>query len=210
MYLWALFKFKRVCLWLDVPLVAGERFGMKYMFGRAVLTIKHLRPDDSGVYMVKAHNGAGNIQSTATLHVQPQLERGGAIAAYGGGANVTSSTTSSYTNGHFGSQNTTTYNTTSTTVIQTAPTFMRHLEPDYNVLEGSRLHMEVRAEPTHGQDLVFTWLKNGAPIQSGTLRISQRTAAARPLDYSNAFFLIFSIYKLACTAKHSTRRDLDP
>jgi Immunoglobulin I-set domain len=142
---------------------------MKFMFGRAVLTIKQLRVDDSGVYMVKAHNGAGNIQSTATLHVQPQVERAPALPAYSSGANVapTYGNDLQRATGYSNSQKTTTYNTSSTTVIQTAPTFMRHLEPDYNVLEGSRLHMEVRAEPTQGQDLQFTWLKNGAPIQSG-------------------------------------------
>lgn len=198
---------------------------MKYLFGRAVLTIKQLRPEDSGMYMVKVHNGSGDARSSATLRTEPAQQRGD---QFGGASSYRSqsSTSGSYQNamnidqsydsskqqqqsynassrssvvpqhdGYAPQQNgykqlssttrttssgpiyddfdkitrttttKTTYNT-SVNVVPAAPTFMKHLEPDYNVLEGSRLHMEVRATG-QGDDLVFTWLKNGEPIHSG-------------------------------------------
>lgn len=131
--------------------------------------------------MVKASNGAGEARSTATLHVQPEVQRGptGPSPSYMNSASTTSSfqnviqrqtsTSSATSYNNFQNQNHTQQNTYRTNVntILTAPTFMRHLESDYNVLEGSRLHMEVRAEPAQGQELQFTWMKNGKPIISG-------------------------------------------
>ncbi|XP_055338080.1 LOW QUALITY PROTEIN: titin-like [Paramacrobiotus metropolitanus] len=168
----------------------SERFDMKYMFGRAVLTIKQLRPEDSGMYMVKAHNGAGDVRSSATLRVEPE-QSGRAVGTHHSSTNIkqtynTSSSIVPQYDGYNGyNQVSSTHNTsgydgydkvTRTTTTKTvynsslsvqpaAPTFMRHLEPDYNVLEGSRLHMEVRATG-QGDDLVFTWLKNGQPVHS--------------------------------------------
>ena len=127
---------------------------------------------------MKASNGAGEVRSTATLHVVPEVQRGPTLPphSYSNIASTTSSfsnvvqrQTSTSSNTSYNLQNVNQQNTYRTDVntILTAPTFMRHLESDYNVLEGSRLHMEVRAEPSQGQNLQFTWMKNGKPVTSG-------------------------------------------
>ncbi|XP_075588793.1 LOW QUALITY PROTEIN: titin-like [Dermatophagoides farinae] len=53
------------------PLISNERISSKFNFGYISLVIVDLRESDSGVYMVRAINGANEATSTASIHVNP-------------------------------------------------------------------------------------------------------------------------------------------
>ena len=56
-------------------LLLGHRFRTTYDFGFVALDILYAYPEDSGTYMCKATNAAGQAITTCTIKVEGKLQR---------------------------------------------------------------------------------------------------------------------------------------
>ena len=141
-----------------VELKMGSRFRVTHDFGYVTLDMTSVIPEDSGVYMCKAVNNAGEAVSTTAMKVrsrgsilgdaaQPQawqkiqlkeMELNRAPASY------------------------------DDTPQSEAPRFIKNLVNQELLSEGHNLHLEAQVEPRSDPHLKVEWYHNGVQLMTGS------------------------------------------
>ena len=139
------------------PLQMGSRFQVTQDFGFVTLDIASCVAEDSGMYMVKAKNLAGEATSSFALHVgdssgvmkdsfhpdsQKKIQ---ALEAQKGQRRVEADA-----------------------VVSQPPVFMEALKDIGKVNEGQNIMVEALIEPKNDPSLKVDWELNGQPISSGS------------------------------------------
>lgn len=143
---------------IEIPI--GARYKMTHDFGLVCLDITSTVTTDSGVYMVKAINKAGEAVCSAQLKVKG---RQGVISD--------SQHPESY-------QQTLKFEPDDTIYPaqmpeekpQRPPIFTEHLKNNEGLGENEVAYLEAQVEPTDDENLKIEWYKNGEPLVPGNFK----------------------------------------
>ncbi|XP_054706308.1 titin-like isoform X2 [Uloborus diversus] len=140
---------------------ASSRVMTTYNFGYVALTLLHVYSEDSGVYMCRAVNEAGEATTTATLRCVPraQIERTP--------QHPESIEAIRHLEDHERYQRQESIEET----VSQVPVFVRPLHHLENISEGGFAHFEGQITPVSDPAMKIEWLFNGQPLTAGT-RIS--------------------------------------
>ncbi|XP_014664087.1 PREDICTED: titin-like [Priapulus caudatus] len=144
------------------PLEAANRITPYHDFGFVALDIGDTKDDDSGVYMCRAWNKAGEAFTTASLRVHPlkgliletQLPDSKAADEIDQLEAYQAQKARRPTWGE-------------AEPAWPRPTFTTPLQPSVDLVEGSRLHVEGRLVPIGDPNMKVEWYKNGVPLDYG-------------------------------------------
>ncbi|CAL4067925.1 unnamed protein product, partial [Meganyctiphanes norvegica] len=136
------------------PIPSGHRFRTTYDFGFVALDVLYAYPEDSGTYMCKATNAAGQAVTSCTvkitevdgMQVQGDEERMRKIKALEASGERREEM--------------------SDLPLQ-KPVFTTPLQNQDNIVEGDRVHLECRLEPINDPNLRVEWYVNGVEIKAG-------------------------------------------
>ncbi|XP_035212215.1 LOW QUALITY PROTEIN: titin-like, partial [Stegodyphus dumicola] len=144
------------------PVEASSRVMTTYNFGYVALTLLHVYAEDSGVYMCRAVNEAGEATTTATLRCVPRskIERAP--------QHPESVEAIRHLEDYSKYQK---QESIEEMISQQKPVFIKPLRPIENILEGGFAHFEAQITPVSDSTMKVEWLFNGQPLRAGT-RIS--------------------------------------
>ncbi|XP_067120871.1 titin [Centruroides vittatus] len=142
-----------------IELKMGSRYKVTHDFGMVNLDIASVIPEDSGVYMCKAINKAGEAVTTTSLKVKarhsilsesqyPEAFEKTRKFEYDAEPKISE--------------------TWVDIVPPRAPFFTQHLTNIDRIMEGQYIHLEARVEPTNDEKLKIEWYKNGKQLILGT------------------------------------------
>ncbi|KAG0723051.1 Titin [Chionoecetes opilio] len=140
-----------------VELKMGTRFTTRHDFGYVTLDIMHCVPEDSGVYMCKAINKAGEAVSSVSTRV---IAKGSILgdALHPGWETIKLREAQ--------------WNRVPETPMspehQEPPMFTKHLESHERLQEGGNLLLEGQVQPARDPNLSIEWFKNGVQLPTGT------------------------------------------
>ncbi len=143
-------------------LKTGSRFQATQDFGFVTLDIASCIDSDSGVYMVKAMNEAGEATSSFVLKVGDQ----GLGGVMGDALHPDSFKKIQALEAHKAAAK---RPLEEGEVVVQPPVFMKQLENVGTVPEGSNVHVDAVIEPKNDPSLKVEWELNGQPISSGKL-----------------------------------------
>ncbi|RXG68646.1 Titin, partial [Armadillidium vulgare] len=138
-----------------VPIPTGHRFRTTYDFGFVALDILYAYPEDSGTYMCRATNAAGQAVTSCNIKIEAtdsmmtntlDEERMRKIRKL---EHVTTTTKEEVEKEHG------------------KPVFTTALQSQDQVPEGHRVHLECRLEPVNDPNLKVEWFVNGVEIKTG-------------------------------------------
>ncbi|CAG2164046.1 unnamed protein product [Oppiella nova] len=143
--------------WLvnGVPLQTGHRFKALHDFGFVALDVLYAYPEDSGTYMCRAVNEAGEAVTTGSIRVEPRKvidtdpiheESLQQIAAL--------------ERPHIRHR-------VSPQLETCRPVFTKQLKNLENLREGQSAHLECRLEPINDPTMTVEWFLNGIPLKTG-------------------------------------------
>ncbi|CAN8024063.1 unnamed protein product, partial [Ixodes persulcatus] len=146
---------------------ASSRVMTTYRFGYVALTLLHVYPEDSGVYVCRATNEAGEATTTATLRctAQPAIERR-PIQEDSVKAIQELEDMEKYSR----------HLSIDETASLTKPCFIRPLSNKDNLLEGKaslvkficgNCHFEAQLTPVNDPTMKVEWFLNGQPLTTG-------------------------------------------
>ncbi|GIY10881.1 titin [Caerostris extrusa] len=148
---------------LGIPqwLSSGSRVMTTYNFGYVALTLLHVYAEDSGVYMCRAVNEAGEATTTATLRCVPRakIER------------APQHPESMDAIRHLEDYEKYQRQESIEEIVSQIPVFVRPLHSLENLLEGGFAHFEGQITPVSDPSMKIEWLFNGKQLTAGT-RIS--------------------------------------
>lgn len=130
-----------------------------YRFGYVALTLLHVYPEDSGVYVCRAANEAGEATTTATLRctARPAIERR-PIQEDSVRAIRELEDAEKYSR----------QISIDETASLTKPVFIRPLSNKDNLLEGGNCHFEAQLTPVNDSTMKVEWFLNGQPLTTGS------------------------------------------
>lgn len=141
-----------------VELKMGSRFKTTNDFGFVTLDINSVVTNDSGVYMCKAINDAGEAVSSTAMKVKPKSSIAGEPLLPESWQKI--------------QQKEAAMNRVPEMFIdstpQQAPVFTTHLESFDKLVEGQHVHLEAQVEPRADPNLRIEWFKNGVSLTTGT------------------------------------------
>uniref|UniRef100_A0A146M532 Titin n=2 Tax=Lygus hesperus TaxID=30085 RepID=A0A146M532_LYGHE len=140
-----------------VELKMGSRFHTTNDFGFVTLDIMATVPEDSGIYMCKAINAAGEAVSSTTLKVKPRSAISGEPLQPDAWQKIQLKE-AEMNKVPEGFQEVT---------PQMPPVFTKHLSNAENLVEGSHVYLEALVEPKGDPNLKIEWFKNGKSITTG-------------------------------------------
>lgn len=149
-------KFEWFCN--DSKLQIGSRFQVTQDFGFVTLDIASCIEKDSGMYMVKASNFAGEATSSFALHV------GGKGTVLKDSLHPDSLKKLQALEAHKNKGKT----DRDDAVIDQPPVFMQQLQDVGSVAEGKNVQVQASIEPKNDPSLQVEWQLNGSPISSGS------------------------------------------
>ena len=149
-------KFEWFCN--DNKLQIGSRFQVTQDFGFVTLDIASCIDKDSGMYMVKASNFAGEATSSFALHV------GGKGAVLQDSLHPDSLKKLQALEAHKSRGRT----DGDDAVVDQPPVFMQQLQNIGSVAEGKNVQVQASIEPKNDPSLQVEWQLNGQPISSGS------------------------------------------
>ncbi|GFY64285.1 titin [Trichonephila inaurata madagascariensis] len=143
------------------PVEASSRVMTTYNFGYVALTLLHVYAEDSGVYMCRAINEAGEATTTATLRCVPRakIER------------APQHPESMDAIRHLEDYEKYKRQESIEEIVSQIPVFVRPLHSLENLLEGGFAHFEGQITPVSDPTMKVEWLFNGKQLTAGT-RIS--------------------------------------
>ncbi len=136
----------------------GSRFMVTQDFGFVTLDIASCVESDSGMYMVKAINAAGEAASSHVLKVGDQ--RGGVLGEALHPDSYKKIQALEARKAAAGPVE-------DTAIIEQPPVFMKQLPDIGAVPEGTNVHVDATIEPKNDPSLKVEWELNGKPISSG-------------------------------------------
>lgn len=141
------------------PIEASSRVMTTYRFGYVALTLLHVYPEDSGVYVCRAANEAGEATTTATLRctARPAIERR-PIQEDSVRAIRELEDAEKYSR----------QISIDETASLTKPVFIRPLSNKDNLLEGGNCHFEAQLTPVNDSTMKVEWFLNGQPLTTGS------------------------------------------
>ncbi|XP_022243271.1 titin-like [Limulus polyphemus] len=141
------------------PVEASSRVITTCTFGYVALTLIHIHSEDSGVYMCKATNEAGEAVTTATLHVSPRpvIERS-TQQPESWDAIQDLEDWDRYKREE----------SVEETISVSKPVFVKPLNNLENLREGGFAHFEAQLTPVNDPTMKVEWLFNGEPLQAGS------------------------------------------
>ncbi|KAK8746935.1 hypothetical protein OTU49_016904 [Cherax quadricarinatus] len=140
-----------------VELKMGSRFTTTHDFGFVTLDILKCVPEDSGVYMCKAFNKAGEAVSSCTTRVVAKDSILG-DALHPGWETIRLRETQ---------WNRVPETPTSPEHLE-PPMFTKHLESHERLQEAGNVRLEAQVQPANDPNLSIEWFKNGIQLATGT------------------------------------------
>ncbi|KAI5701651.1 hypothetical protein M8J75_011738 [Diaphorina citri] len=141
-----------------VELKMGSRFHVQHDFGYVTLDITKCVPADSGVYMCKAINRAGEAVSSTSLKVKSKSDIVSESLQPDAWKKIQLKEAE--------------MNKVPEMFIDTrpqqAPVFTTHLENQHQLQEAQHVHLEAQVEPRADPNLKIEWFKNGVPLSLGS------------------------------------------
>jgi len=136
------------------PIPSGHRFRTTYDFGFVALDVLYAYPEDSGTYMCKATNAAGQAVTSCTVKItevegmqtdgdEERMRKIKALEASGERREEM------------------------TDLPLQKPVFTTPLQNQESIVEGDRVHLECRLEPINDPNLHVEWYVNGVEIKAG-------------------------------------------
>ncbi|CAH1976506.1 unnamed protein product [Acanthoscelides obtectus] len=141
-----------------VELKLGSRFKVTHDFGFVTLDIMSTVKEDSGVYMCKAINKAGEAVSSISLKVKPKSSIIGEPLQPDAWQKIQLKEAE---------MNKVPEMFVDTTPQQ-PPVFTTHLKSYDNLVEGQHVYLEAQVEPRADPNLRIEWFKNGISLATGT------------------------------------------
>ncbi|KAK3888336.1 hypothetical protein Pcinc_007597 [Petrolisthes cinctipes] len=137
------------------PVPSGHRFRTTYDFGFVALDILYAYPEDSGTYMCKATNAAGQAVTSCSIGVE-------------GTGSMQTETLDEERLRKIRQLETMGQTTEEAKeVVFQKPVFTTPLISVDNLKEGERCHLECRLEPINDPNLKVEWFVNGVEIKAG-------------------------------------------
>lgn len=140
------------------PLKMGSRFRTTHDFGFVTLDIASTVAEDSGVYMCKAINKAGEAVSSTAMKVKSRSNIVGEPLMPDAWEKIQLKEAS--------------MNKVPEMFVDTkpqqAPVFTTHLQNHEKLNEGQHVYLEAQVEPRADPNLRIEWFKNGAPLTTGS------------------------------------------
>jgi hypothetical protein len=141
-----------------VELKMGSRFRVTHDFGYVTLDVSSVIPEDSGVYMCKAINKAGEAVSTTAMKVRPRGSILGDAVQPQAWQKIQLKETEL-------NRAPTTYDDAP---MSEAPRFIKNLVNQELLAEGQNLHLEAQVEPRSDPNLRVEWYHNGVQLMTGS------------------------------------------
>lgn len=141
-----------------VELKMGSRFRTTNDFGFVTLDINSVVTDDSGMYMCKAINQAGEAVSSTAMKVKTKSSISGEPLLPESWEKIKLKEAAMNQVPQMFVDNT----------PQQAPVFTTHLESFDKLVEGQHVHLEAQVEPRADPNLRIEWFKNGVSLTTGT------------------------------------------
>lgn len=141
-----------------VELKMGSRFRTSHDFGFVSLDISSVVTNDSGIYMCKAYNLAGEAVSSTGMKVK-------------GKSSIVGDTLSPESWQQIQLKEAAMNRVPEVFVDQTqqqAPVFTTHLQSYEKLVEGQHIQLEAQVEPRADPNLRIDWFKNGEPLTTGS------------------------------------------
>lgn len=141
-----------------VELKLGSRFRVTHDFGYVTLDINSTVTEDSGIYMCKAINRAGEAVSSTTMKVKSRSNIVGEPLHPDAWQKIQlkeaemNKVPSMFID----------------TTPQQAPVFTTHLQSYDKLVEGQHVYLEAQVEPRADPNLRVEWYKNGISLTTGT------------------------------------------
>lgn len=140
------------------PLKMGSRFRTTHDFGFVTLDINSTVTEDSGVYMCKAINKAGEAVSSTAMKVKSKSNIAGEPLLPDAWEKIQLKEAA--------------MNKVPEMFVDTkpqqAPVFTTHLVSHDNLAEGQHVYLEAQVEPRADPNLRIEWFHNGIPLTTGT------------------------------------------
>lgn len=138
------------------PLKTGSRVKTICDFGFVVLEISPCYPEDSGEYVCKARNSAGEATTAATIQCESRrrIIEESQLPSRMSGAQERIRQLEAPKQMPSGPQD----------PLYGVPRFVSELEDMPNLIEGQLAHFECQLEPANDPGLKIEWLHNGQPI----------------------------------------------
>uniref|UniRef100_A0A0N5ALN5 Immunoglobulin I-set domain protein n=1 Tax=Syphacia muris TaxID=451379 RepID=A0A0N5ALN5_9BILA len=148
------------------PILFGSRIRTMHDFGYVGLEFLHIHPEDSGTYVCKAINNAGEATTEFVLQCKPLR-------------NIYLDTQHAESWARIQEmENTEIVREPSPDQTFMPPTFIQSLQDVENLKEGDSVRLECRLQPVNDPTLRVIWERNGNPIPEGS-----RFMPARNFDY---------------------------
>lgn len=143
--------------WLvnGVPLKTGHRFKSLHDFGFVSLDVLYAYPEDSGVYMCRAINEAGEAVTTCSIRVEPRK-----VIDTDPIHEESLQRIAELERPHVKRER-------SPPIEITRPVFTKALKNLENIKEGQSAHLEGRLEPINDPSMTVEWFVNGVPLKTG-------------------------------------------
>nr|CAD7404271.1 unnamed protein product [Timema cristinae] len=141
-----------------VELKMGSRFRTTHDFGFVTLDVTSVVTEDSGIYMCKAINKAGEAVSSTTFKVKARSSIIGEPLRPDAWQKIQlkeaelNKVPEMFVD----------------TTPQQAPVFTTHLTSHDKLVEGKNIHLEAQVEPRADPNLRVEWFKNGVTLTTGT------------------------------------------
>lgn len=141
-----------------VELKLGSRIRVTHDFGFVTLDIMSTIREDSGVYMCKAYNKAGEAVSSISMKVKPKSHISGETLQPDAWQKIQlkeadmNKVPDMFVDTH----------------PQQAPVFTTHLQSFDKLTEGQHVYLEAQVEPRADPNLRVEWFKNGISLTTGT------------------------------------------
>lgn len=143
--------------WLvnGVPLQTGHRFKSLHDFGFVALDVLYAYPEDSGVYMCRAVNEAGEAVTTCSIRVEQRKV-------------IDTDPIHEESLHQIAELERPHIRRTQSPPLETSrPVFTKALKNLENLREGQSAHLECRLEPVNDPTMTVDWLVNGMPLKTG-------------------------------------------
>lgn len=141
-----------------VELKMGSRFRTTNDFGFVTLDVNSVMPTDSGMYMCRAINQAGEAVSSTAMKVKAKESISGEPLLPESWEKIRlKEAAMNRVPDSFVDQ-----------TPQQAPIFTTHLESHDKLVEGQHVHLEAQVEPRGDPNLRIEWYKNGVSLTTGT------------------------------------------
>lgn len=141
-----------------VELKMGSRFRTTHDFGYVSLDISSVVAEDSGIYMCRAYNLAGEAVSSTSMKVKTRSAIQGDAIAPESWQQIQLKEAA---------MNRVPQQLVDATPQQ-APVFTTHLQSYEKLTEGQNIQLEAQVEPRADPNLRVEWFKNGLPLTTGS------------------------------------------